>query len=148
MVNIERYNNDSACWQAKAVLAYVRHRIIPILDDQFRYHGVAIEVDLYDNGREEGYIFSVKFWARGQKYQRNYAVYQHRVGDGICVLISPAVTEGTPTVQDMWSGKPADHTYNDYDWGYDHESVVRCGKDIIKDMTWFIKKYSEEDKNY
>ena len=100
MIDINNYMNDGAGWQAQAVLAYLKGNLGPILADAYYKTSVMVEVGRYENCREQGYVFTLRFHTKKQGcIQRNYAVYQHRNSDSICVLISNTFTINTPTWQ-------------------------------------------------
>lgn len=150
MINIFNYLQDEACWQAKAVLAYLQGNLYRLTDDKYHNYHIDVEVGRYENCREQGYVFSLKFWGRNSEtnkfghYQRNYAVYEHRNSDTICVLISNTFTINTPGIDEMWKDKGENPKSRDYDAGFEYDEITKCGEYIIQDMDEFIAKYGEE----
>ena len=144
-MNIEHYMNDGACWQAQAVLAYVKGNIFRLTDDKYHKTSLNAYVGRYENCREQGYVISIKFFGmkddKPVSVQRNYAVYQHRNSDTICVLISNTKTIDTPGVDDMWKDKGENPSKYDYDMGFDWDNISGCGDYIITDMTNFLSQY-------
>ena len=126
MMNIERYMNDGANWQAQSVLAYLRSV----------YGGEEkMFVCRYENCREQGYIFSVHDEVGAQ---RNYCVYEHRNSDRLCVVVFDAVTINTPDKTLVWHAMGNDK-YNvtkDFEYG----KIVECGNYIIDDIEEFVKQ--------
>ena len=148
MTNIENYMQDGACWQAQAVLAYVRGNIYHLTDDKYYKTSLRIRVGRYENCREQGYVISIRFFGKkdgSPSYiQHNYAVYQHRNTDTICVLISNTWTTNTPGVDDMWKDKGENPKSCQYDRGFDWDDISGCGNYIIKDIEDFLSQYEVE----
>lgn len=148
MTNIENYMQDGACWQAQAVLAYVRGNIYHLTEDKYYKTSLRIQVGRYENCREQGYVISVYFYGKKDgnpvRLQRNYAVYQHRNSDAICVLISNTWTINTPGIGDMWKDKGEDPRSSDYDMGFRWDDISGCGNYIIKDIEDFLSQYEVE----
>lgn len=151
MINIKSYLNDGASWQAQAVLAYIRANTSNALDITYNKelgnYAVQIEVGRYENCREQGYVFTIKFAGEDREtkerhfYQRNYAVYEHRNSDNIIVLISNTNTINTPDIDDMWRDKGNNPSSFDYDKAFEYDDIVRCGDYILSDMKDFIKEH-------
>ena len=134
--------NDGAGWQAQAVLAYLKGNLSHILEDAYYNTSVTVGVGRYENCREQGYVFTLCFHTKKQGYvQRNYAVYQHRNSDTICVLISNAITINTPTIDEMWKDKGENPKSSEYDQGFEWDDIAPCGKYILTDMEEFLSKY-------
>lgn len=145
MMNISYYMDDGACWQAKAVLAYLQSRMY-IFEDGYQKEDIRVKVGRYENCREQGYVFSLTF--RGvdgtSKYtllQRNYAVYQHRNSDAICVLISDVLTLNTPSVNEMWKPKGINAHSTQVDMSFGEDEIIRCGQSILDDMLEYIEAH-------
>jgi len=151
MMNLKDYMNDDACWAARAVLAFLQGNTYQITEDKYFNHNIDLLVGRYENCREQGYVFTIKFWGikdgRHQHIQRNYAVYQHRNSDTICVLISNASTINTPGIDEMWKEKGENPRSSQYDQGFDWDDIKGCANYIINDMMETLEKYSEEDHN-
>lgn len=137
---IENYMNDGACWQAQAVLAYIRDRRETILDageydEKARQYDCYITVGRFENCREQGYVFSVHSWKHGDK-QGNWVVYEHRNVDHVCAAFFNERTVNTPTLDEV-----TDHLDNDVycekkDFKYD---VQACWEWIEQDMKEWIE---------
>lgn len=137
--------NDGAGWQAQAVLAYLKGNLGPILADAYYKTSVMVEVGRYENCREQGYVFTLRFHTKKQGcIQRNYAVYQHRNSDSICVLISNTFTINTPTIDEMWKDKGENPRSSQYDKGFDWDDIVPCGEYILTDIEEFLSQYEVE----
>ena len=87
-MKIKDYLNDGANWQAQAVLAFLKRNAC----------NKDMEVGRYENGREQGYIFT----QRKDGAQMNIAVYEHRNSDNLCVVVFEKLTMNTPTNTDVW----------------------------------------------
>ena len=151
MIDVTKYLDDGANWQAQAVLAYIRCNTSTAVGETFRAetmdYAVKINVGRYENCREQGYVFSIDFIGeeKGTKerkhYQRNYAVYEHRNSDSIIVLISNATTINTPNIDAMWADKGENPSKYDYDKSFDNGNIIDCAKYILSDMKDFIKEH-------
>lgn len=128
MTNIENYLNDGANWQAQCVLMYLRANIgsMDIMN---------IYVGRYENGREQGYIFSVR--NEPLETQRNYAVYEHRNSDQLCIVrFDTELTVDTPSKQKVWDAMQ-DNKWN-YTKAFGCGDIEQCGEYIINDMKQFL----------
>lgn len=144
MIQIENYMNDGANWQAQAVLAYLRvtknNAINKTWNEKFHKYDAEVCVGRYENCREQGYIFSVLY--NGE--QRNYAVYEHRNSDQLCVVVFNALTKNTPQKELVWDAM-GDSKWN-YTKAFGFGEIVSCGDYIVKDMKEFINKVQESKK--
>ena len=131
MVSLESYLNDGACPQAIAVLGLMKAHADYILD---RFDA-ELFVGRYENCREQGYVFTIRY----KGLQRNYAVYQHRNSDALCVLISNVYTIGAPQVDEMWADKGENATKYDVDAQFGYAKVEDCANFIERDMLNFLK---------
>lgn len=138
MINIENYMNDGANWQAQSVLSFIRaHKESAVDDtwnDEFHRYDADIIVGRFENCREQGYIISVKY--KFEK-QRNYAVYEHRNSDDICVVVFDKQTINTPTLNDVCKAMN-DNKYN-LTKAFPCGQIMECGIYIIEDMKVFLK---------
>lgn len=145
MIDIKNYMEDGACWQAQAVLAYVKGNIYHLTEDKYHKTSLRVQVGRYENCREQGYVISIKFYGKkdgeSEYIQRNYAVYQHRNSDAICVLISSTFTTNTPGIDDMWKDKGENPRSCDYDKEFDWDDISGCGNYILKDIENFLSQY-------
>ena len=139
---IENYLRDGANWQAQAVLAYLRTQVFRVEEEltKVKPSFARLKVGRYENNREQGYVFTIEVDGK----QRNYAVYEHRNSDYICVLISNKVTMNTPNVDDMWSDKGENASKYDYDRGFHFGEIVNCGNYIVEDMIEWVENFIEE----
>lgn len=148
MINIENYMQDGACWQAQAVLAYVKGNIRKLTEDKCYKRSLMVQVGRYENCREQGYVITITFCGKKDgnpvNLQRNYAVYQHRNTDSICVLISNTWTINTPGIDDMWKDKGENPKSSQYDKGFNWDDISGCGNYIIKDIEDFLSQYEVE----
>lgn len=143
MIEISRYMDDGAGWQEQAVLAYVRKFADYVKDIETSDEEKAeiecllsfihVRVGRYENGREQGYIFSVWCFSKGL----NIAVFEHRNGDTLCLNVFDGVFINTPTWEDVWKGKESKW---DYDYGFEYGQIVECGDKIISLFKEFVKK--------
>ncbi len=143
MIEISRYMDDGAGWQEQAVLAYVRKFADNVKDIETSDEEKAeiecllsfvhVRVGRYENGREQGYIFSVWCFSKGF----NIAVFEHRNGDTLCLNVFDGVFINTPTWEDVWKGKESKW---DYDYGFEYGQIVECGDKIISLFKEFVKK--------
>lgn len=144
MTPIENYMHDGANWQAQAVLAYLRVTKNNAIDETWikenKCYDASVKVGRYENYREQGYIFSVRY--KGE--QRNYAVYEHRNSDQLCVVVFDGATINTPT-NDMLFEAMGDNKWN-YTKAFDFGEIVPCGNYIIEDIKEFINKVQESKK--
>ena len=144
MINVEFYMNDGANWQAQAVLAYIRshksHAVEKSWNEKFRDYEVDIVVGRYENCREQGYVFTIRHGGK----QKNYAVYEHRNSDAICVLISNTLTMNTPGIDDMWKDKGENPSKYDYDKDFPCGDTTECGEYIINDIWNTLAEWYEK----
>lgn len=144
MTQIENYMHDGANWQAQAVLAYLRvtknYAVSNTWDDKHKKYLADVFVGRYENCREQGYIFSVRY--KGE--QRNYAVYEHRNSDQLCVVVFDGATINTPT-NDMLFEAMGDNKWN-YTKAFGFGEIVSCGDYIVENIKEFINKVQESKK--
>lgn len=143
MTHIENYMDDGANWQAQCVLAILRGRQEEILDEswskEFHRYDSRIVVGRYENDREQGYVFSIQT----AHHMRNYAVYEHRNSDNICIVAWDGLTINTPTpsqvpMRDKWD------VTKKYEYGEVMESADWIAKDMILTLHTQIEKWKEE----
>lgn len=113
--------NDGADWQARAVLARLGVLGIP--------ENVDLNVSRYQNGREQGYIFTAR--VKHTERQRNYAVYEHRNSDGLCVVVNDTHTFGEPDSAIIYNGMEDKwDTTKDFSCG----QIIECSEWIQYDI--------------
>lgn len=144
MIKLENYLYDGACWQARAVMCYLQSMTESILDatyngDSFMPFDGQLYISHYENGREKGYVFSVCY----KDHQSNYAVYEHCVGDHMCIVKSSAVTANP----NGWDGKEWSKSKHTKEFSFGE--IKQCGdwiaNDIKKDLNEWCG-YDEEKK--
>ena len=153
-MKLANYMDDGANWQAQAVLCYLRD-LAESIESKGSYKGFSetlnrevdfniiqeIGVTRYDNCREQGYIFFVKTW-KGE--QRNYAVYEHRNTDQLCILKRDFYSFNDPLSPEMWETMK---NSSDTDERFSYGQIMECGEWIKKDMISFIKeKLNKKDE--
>lgn len=146
MASLEHYLFDGACAQAHAVLAYLRDNMDDALDGTWNNSlmnwDARLDVGRYENCREQGYIFSVRHLG----CQLNFAVYQHRNTDELCVIKFEYHSINTPDAIAVWENMK---DKNDIDAKFDYFDIKNCGRYIvesIKDFLQEIKLKSENDE--
>lgn len=146
MTQLDNYLDDGACWQAQAVLAYLRKQYNGILESSWNserhWNEATIYCGRYENCREQGYVFSLLY--KGNV--RHYAVYEHRNSDEIIVLISTRHTINTPGINDMWADKGENATKYDYDKSFSYYQITKCGDWIAEDMKKHLSEWVESEK--
>lgn len=140
MVYLEHYLYDGSNWQARAVMCYLQSRVECILEEtyigeKFQLFEGTMLINPYHNGREHGYVFSVRY----KTHQANYAVYEHCVSDQICVVKGNAFGDHC----DGWDGK--EWSKYDHDKEFSYGETTKCGEWIEKDMMNEIVKWKTAD---
>lgn len=143
MTNIFDYLNDGADWQAQAVLAYLKGHKGYILEgtwnSELGSYTSNLFVGRYENCREQGYIFSIVYKDR----QKNYAVYEHRNSDQLCVVVFEKLSLNTPTLKDVIDVmKDKYDVTNSFSCG----NIASCGDYIIDDIHEFIDSINNPQK--
>lgn len=139
MVSLENYLSDGANYQAQIVLLLLRNEYECILDKTYKdgFFRARINVGRFENCREQGYVFMISH----NCYQKNYAVYEHRNSDNICVLINEMNTINTPTLDMMWEGKKDKY---DVDKSFHYGQWEECARFIADDMKNFINAHNKD----
>lgn len=135
-MDIKTYFDDGANWQAQAVLAYVRAYSSWALDgtwdDEAKKYMATLDVGRFENCREQGYIFSVRY----KTSQMNYVVYEHRNSDQICVVRFVGNTINTPTSEMVFENmKDKYDVTNKFGYG----GIVECGEWLVGNMNNFVR---------
>lgn len=149
MMYVKDYLNDGADWQSQMVLAYVRahanQAVEKSYDENIGEYGINIRVGRYENGREQGYVFTIDTISYGKYLQKNYAVYEHRNSDTLCVLISTKRTfVNTPSVDDMWADKSENASKYNVDKTFSCGDALACGEFIIDDIHETIENWLKD----
>lgn len=147
MIEISRYMDDGANWQAQAVLAYVRSMASCIKDINEPYDVseedkteinrllsfIRVEVGRYENCREQGYTFSVICFAKA----KNVSVFEHRNSDSLCLNVFDGLFINSPSIEAVWKGKESKY---DVDYSFHYGEIVECGDKIISILKEFVEK--------
>lgn len=135
-MDIKTYFDDGANWQAQAVLAYVRAYSSWALDgtwdDEAKKYMATLDVGRFENCREQGYIFSVRY----KTSQMNYAVYEHRNSDQICVVRFVGNTINTPTSEMVFENMKDKY---DATISFGYGGIVECGEWLVGNMNNFVR---------
>lgn len=136
MVRVDKYLDDGANWQAQSVLAYLRSMYSWVVNKTYNkegnYNEATFTVGRYENCREQGYVFSLRY----KNEQRNYAVYEHRNSDQLIVIIFDLLSINTPYGEDIWKNMVDKY---DYTKAFSCGQIVECGDYIIEDAQNFIQ---------
>lgn len=144
MVQVNKYLDDGANWQAQSVLAYLRAMYSWVVNGTYNQELHLSEADFmvgrYENCREQGYVFSLRYMGK----QRNYAVYEHRNSDNLIVLVFDGITINTPCGEQVWGNMKDKY---DYTKSFSCGQIMECGGYIIEDAQRFINGLKEESEN-
>lgn len=139
-MELNNYFEDGANYQAQAVMILVKGRYDEILSDTYNSksntYDASIQVGRYENTREQGYIISIK----KENAQRNFAVYEHRNSDEICVVVFDKLTLNTPTRDDVLKNMK-----DKYDVTKFFIFAGDCAGYIVSEMKKFIKEFSNNN---
>jgi hypothetical protein len=143
MIKLDNYLYDGARWQARAVMCYLQDQVENILDKTYTgnawdLYGGKLFITHYLNGREKGYVFSLRYNGK----QVNYAVFNHCISDCICLMRSECLTD-TP---DGWEGR--EWSKHDHDKEFAYDEVVKCGKWIEGDMIETLYEWQKAEGRY
>ena len=142
-MNIENFLYDGANKQAQIVAILIREqkdRVLTLVwNKEWKDYEGRITIGRFENCREQGYVVSLNH--KGN--QRNYAFYEHRNSDDICVLVRDGVTINTPSVDYMWEGKDGKW---DVDKTFYYGEWADCADWILEDMKSNLTKWIEERK--
>ena len=130
---LDYYNEDGTPWFARCILAYIQGHDHYILRNSWNNESDEYEASLgltrYMNGREQGYVFSIKYRGR----QKNYAVFCPCQYDGICLETFEQVSD-FPWPWDLKEWRKS----GPFEHEYDLEDVIKCAKFIVCDMIVWI----------
>jgi hypothetical protein len=144
MYNIENFLYDGANMQAQIIAIIIREQKARVLDliwnKEWQDYEGRIAIGRFENCREQGYVVSLNDYKGNQ---RNYAFYEHRNSDNICVLVRDGVTINTPSLEYMWEGKKdkwdVDKTFSYGEW-------QKCADWILEDMKSNLEGWIEKRK--
>ena len=144
MVQVDKYLDDGANWQAQAVLAYLRSMYSWVVNGTYNRELDFTEADFrvgrYENCREQGYVFSLRYMCE----QRNYAVYEHRNSDSLIVLVFDGASINTPCREEVWDNMKDKY---DYTQSFSCGQIIECGDYIIENAQQFINGLKEKAEN-
>jgi len=139
-IGVKQYLDDGANWQAQAVLAFIRGNEEDILywggfDTE---HGKnAIHVGRFENGREQGYVFSLI--VDYINCLKNVVIYEHRNSDALCIKFFDGNFTDTPTIKDI----PLKDK-RDYDKSFNCGEAKEAYEEIRKVFIRCLKDYKME----
>lgn len=145
-MNIENYMNDGASWQAQMVLAHLRAHQYGVIEQTWNGRGYDLEIKVgrFENCREQGYVFTITIPDYMSKdktiHQKNWAVFEHRNSDDICVLVSDQVTINTPDYLEMYQGRGK----SAYEKMYHENEAYFCAEYLVQQMTEFVRKHYQK----
>lgn len=144
-MNIDSYLNDGANYNAQAILAIIRGLYLEVTgetyDPETHVYNAQIHVGRYENGREQGYVFTLMYkWGQ----IKHYAVYEHRNSDNICILCQSGFAgTNTPNADFMFG---PDRGKYDVDKTFSSDEAYQAAKWILQDMkNEIIKKTSQTE---
>lgn len=125
-------------WAEQAVALYIRDyykRYICQTYNDGKYEAEVL-ISRYDGGREQGYVFSLKY----KDKQRNYAIFSPCLYDGMCLMMDDKVSENP----DGWGDREWDkHAVHDKE--YDEEDCVKCAIYILDNMSSTLNSWIKEE---
>lgn len=138
-IELENYLQDGANYKARAIMCILQGRINEIKDADGLGHSkdVMIHIGRFENCREQGYVFTLFCEC---KFIKNYAVYEHRNSDNICVLVNDSFTMNTPNANTMFG----DRGKYDVDAMFQYDEIMEASNYIVDAMIKDIQQYYEE----
>ena len=144
MTELKYDNQDGANWQARAVLGYLQsYQLFPdkVYSNENHEFIAQAFVGRFENCREQGYVLSVRYrW-----YQKNYAFYEHRNCDRLCIVAFEMNTINTPSTKDVLDNFKSNSS-SGYDVSFEFGHIIECGDWIIDDIAKFVDKVETEYK--
>lgn len=140
MIDVRDYLNDGANYKAQAILAIIRGYRDEIAEAAETPNEVMVNVGRFENCREQGYVFML--WYK-YRFIKNYAVYEHRNSDQICVLISNKQTTNTPNANDMFGERGK----YDVDKTFPYNGIIDAADYIIDQMRKEIRLFEEKSNS-
>ena len=142
MYNIENFLFDGADVQAQIVALLIRNQRSRVLDlvwnKEWKDYEGRISIGRFENCREQGYVVSLNDYKGNQ---RNYAFYEHRNSDSICIVKFDQLTINTPTLEDVCNKMEDKYDYTkSFGWG----EILACGEWIGRDIENFVTSIKEE----
>ena len=134
MTKLENYLKDGANYQARATLMFLQRDadINESWNDEWKRYDAEIQVDRWENCREQGYVVILR---NKKREQLNIAFFEHRNSDSICAVKWQQESINTLTIDNAKFGD----VYKDK---YDISHSVSYGK--AKEMAeWIIEQLRE-----
>jgi hypothetical protein len=129
-------------WAKMSVALYIRDEykryICQSYNDETDKLLAEVLISRYDGGREQGYVFSLKYNGK----QKNYAIFSPCQYDGICLMMDDKVSENP----DGWGDREWDK-HAEHDKEFDDEQCVECAMFILDDMWNTLNKWIKEEKS-
>ena len=128
---LENYLNDGANHQAQAVMALLKPfaHIEQSWNDETNKYTAKIEIGRWENGREQGYILSLK---NQERRQLNIAFFEHRNSDSIHALKWVQNSMNSINIDSIEEGV--------YESKYDTTYSVEYGK-ILEMANWIKEQF-------
>lgn len=144
-LNIEHYMVDGAKWQEQVVMMILKGRIREVTDGtyntEYRKYDAEVVIGRYENCREQGYVFSLKYKEFNQL--AHYCVFEHRNSDSICIIKFNGSFINTPTIEDIWKDRKGKY---DYDKSFEYGQFNEVADWLIEDMKKEISDYKEKNE--
>jgi len=138
-MNLRNYLSDGASAQTKAVLALFQNFEIHPSGREvklFKYKSPTttdIKVGRWENGREQGYIFSLL--SKDFSKQLNITIFEHRNSDNLCAVKWEQKSINSITIDTAQFGDV-------YKTKYDVSHQVKYGE-ILKMVEWIEQQFNE-----
>ncbi len=138
-IELQDYLQDGANYKARAIMCILQGRINEIKGADGLGHSkdVMIHVGRFENCREQGYVFTLFCECI---FIKNYAVYEHRNSDKICVLVNKKFTMDTPDGYDMFGNRGK----YDVDAMFRYDEIMEASNYIVDAMIKDIQQYYEK----
>lgn len=136
-IEIENYMQDGANYKARAIMCLIQGRITEVKECMKGINkDVAAHIGRFENCREQGYVLSLFYKCQ---FIRNYAFYEHRNSDRMCLLMSDTSTINTPRADAMFG----DRGKYDVDKSFDSDEIVEAADYIIEQMITDLRNHVE-----
>lgn len=137
-IELQNYLQDGANYKARAIMCILQGRINEIkgADGLGHSNDVMVHIGRFENCREQGYVFTLFC---EYIFLKNYAVYEHRNSENICVLVNDKFTINTPDANVMFG----DRGKNDVDAKFRYDEIMEVSNYIVDEMIKDIQQYYE-----
>jgi hypothetical protein len=137
MMKLDYYMKDGACWQARAVLAYLQAfgQIEESWNKETKEYDAEIKVGRWENCREQGYV--VMLVEPNYKKQLNIAFFEHRNSDNICAV--KWIQSPTLNSVNLSTAKFGDVYKDKYDTSFSvsYSEITKMGDWILNELKEF-----------